>query len=86
MASSLTAESTSAWGAHQRSGLLSDPVRTRSIPEEAVRRHLAHEEGIELAAICSHEGRSFSQGAIACMAAQRMTCDATGSWVQDGSC
>ena len=57
-----------------------------NIPEEAVRRHLAHEEGIELAAICSHEGRSFSQGAIACKAAQRMTCDATGSWVQDGSC
>ena len=56
------------------------------VPDEVVRRHLAHEEGIELAALCSHEGRSFSEGAAACMAARRMTCDPTGRWVPDGDC
>ena len=56
------------------------------VPEDAVRQHLAQEEGVELAAICSHDGRSFSEGAIACMAEQRMTCDAGGRWVQDGGC
>ena len=56
------------------------------IPEEAVRLHLAREEGIELAAICSYEAKSFSEGASACMAGRRMTCDPTGRWVQDGAC
>ncbi len=56
------------------------------VPEEVVRHHIAREEGIELAAVCSHEGRSFSEGAIACMAERRMTCDPTGRWVSDGSC
>ena len=28
------------------------------IPPDAVRLHMAREEGIELGAICSHEGRS----------------------------
>ena len=57
-----------------------------NVPEEVVRQHVARKEGIELAAICSHEGRSFSEGAIACMAERRMTCDPTGRWTPDGSC
>jgi hypothetical protein len=56
------------------------------IPEEVVRQHVAREEGIDLAAICSHEGRSFSEGAIACMAEQRMACGPTGRWTRDGDC
>lgn len=56
------------------------------VPEEAVRQHLAREEGIELASICSYEGKSFSQGAVACMVERRMTCAATGLWVPDGGC
>lgn len=56
------------------------------IPEDVVRRHMAHEHGVELAAICSHEGRSFSEGAAACMAGQRMTCDPSGRWVAAGDC
>jgi hypothetical protein len=56
------------------------------LPEEVVRRHIAREDGVDLAMICSHEGRSFSEGAVACMAKQRMTCDPTGRWVQDGAC
>ncbi|MCP5057740.1 MAG: hypothetical protein GY937_13605 [bacterium] len=56
------------------------------IPEALVRQHVAREEGIELAAICSHEGRTFSEGAIACMAKAHMTCDPTGRWVRDGDC
>ncbi len=56
------------------------------IPEEAVRLHLAREEGIELAAICSYEAKSFSEGAIACMSGRRMTCAPTGRWIQDGAC
>lgn len=56
------------------------------IPEEAVRLHIAREEGIELAASCSHEGNRFSEGAVACMAERRMSCDAGGRWVQDGDC
>ena len=57
-----------------------------NIPEEAIRRHMAHEDGVELGAICSQEGQSFSEGALVCMAKQRMTCDATGRWVQNGDC
>ena len=56
------------------------------IPEDVIRRHMAHEDGVELGAICSYEGRSFSEGAVACMAKQRMTCDSTGRWVKDGPC
>ena len=56
------------------------------IPPDAVRQHLAREEGITLASICSYEGRSFSEGAVACMAAQRMTCGADGRWLADGAC
>ena len=43
-------------------------------------------DGIELASICSYEGKSFSEGAVACMAERRMTCAATGRWVPDGGC
>ena len=57
-----------------------------NIPEEVVRRHIAREDGIELGAICSQQGKSFSEGAIACMAKRRMTCDPTGRWVEDGAC
>ncbi len=56
------------------------------IPEDVVRRHIAREDGVDLGAICSHEGKSFSEGAIACMAERRMTCDPTGRWVKDGAC
>jgi hypothetical protein len=57
-----------------------------NIPEEVVRRHIAREDGVDLGAICSHEGKSFSEGAIACMAERSMTCDPTGRWVKDGAC
>jgi hypothetical protein len=57
-----------------------------NIPEDVVRRHVAREEGIELGAICSYEGRSSSEGAVACMAKQRMTCDGSGRWVPGGAC
>jgi hypothetical protein len=56
------------------------------VPEDAVRQHIAREEGIELASICSYEGKSFSEGAVACMSERRMTCGATGRWVPDGGC
>lgn len=56
------------------------------LPEEVVRHHIAREDGIELAAICSYEGRSFSEGASACMAERRMSCAPTGRWEQDGDC
>ena len=57
-----------------------------NLPEEVVRRHMAREDGVELGAICSQEGHSFSEGAIVCMAKRRMTCDPTGRWVEDGAC
>ncbi len=56
-----------------------------NLPDEMV-RHIAREDGFDLGAICSHEGRSFSEGAIVCMEKRRMTCDPTGRWVQDGTC
>ena len=55
------------------------------LPEEMV-RHIARRDGVELSAICSHEGQSFSEGAIVCMAKRRSICDPTGRWVQDNSC
>jgi hypothetical protein len=56
------------------------------VPEDVVRRHMAREHGIELAALCSNEGQSFSEGAVACMAGARMTCDPSGRWVRSGDC
>ena len=56
------------------------------IPEDVVRRHAAREHGVELASVCSHEGKSFSEGAVACMAGGRMTCDPSGRWVRNGDC
>ncbi len=55
------------------------------LPEELV-RHMAREDGVELGAICSQEGQTFSEGAIVCMAKRSMTCNPTGRWVQDGDC
>ena len=57
-----------------------------AVPEEVVRQHIAREEGLEMAAICSHEGQSYSEGAVACMAERRMACDPTGRWVEEGGC
>ena len=57
-----------------------------NVPEEAVRYHLAKEEGVQLPAICSYEGKRFSEGAFACMDSRRMVCNPDGRWVQDGTC
>lgn len=56
------------------------------LPEDAVRLHMAQEEGLELSAVCSHDGKRFSEGAVACMAGGRMSCDPAGRWVRDGDC
>ena len=56
------------------------------IPEDVIRRHAATEHDLELAASCAHEGKRYSEGAIACMADQRMTCDPSGRWVSSGGC
>jgi len=55
------------------------------LPERMV-RHIAREDGVELPAICSHEGQIYSEGAAVCMTGRRMICDATERWVQDDSC
>ena len=56
------------------------------VPAEVVRQHIAREDGIELAAVCSHDGRSFSEGAVLCMADQRMVCDPSARWVKEDGC
>lgn len=56
------------------------------VPESVVRHHIAKEEGIEIAAVCSHAGQSYSEGALACMAEQRMRCDTNGRWIDAGAC
>ena len=56
------------------------------VPEEVVRQHAMQEEGIELASICSHEDRRFSEGASVCMIERRMVCDPSGRWQRDGDC
>ena len=55
------------------------------LPPEMV-RHMAAKDGVELGAICSQEGRSFSEGAVVCMSTQRMACDAAGRWAELGEC
>jgi hypothetical protein len=55
------------------------------LPERMV-RHIAREDGVELPAICTHEGQIFSEGAVVCMTDRRMICDSTERWVQDDSC
>jgi len=52
------------------------------LPEEGVRQRIAYEDGIELAAICSHEGKSFSEGAAP---AWPRSCDPQGCWVKDAT-
>ena len=49
-------------------------------PEDAVRQ-MAREDGVDVAALCSHDGRGFSEGAIVSMEGRRMTCNETGRWV-----
>ena len=56
------------------------------VPAEVVRQHVAREEGITLASLCSHEGREFSEGASLCMTQRRMVCDPSGRWTKDGDC
>ena len=53
---------------------------------EEIVRHIARKDGAELSAICSYQGSSFSEGAVACMAEQLMTCDPAGRWTRDGTC
>ena len=55
------------------------------IPEDMVRQH-AREEGAELPAVCSHEGRKFSEGSVVCMETHRMVCDPAERWVPEGAC
>lgn len=55
------------------------------LPEDAVRQ-MAREDGADLAAICAHDGRRFSEGARVCMAGQRMSCDSAGRWTEEGVC
>lgn len=57
-----------------------------NVPEEMV-WHMARRDGMELGAICSQAGETFSEGAVVCMASQRMVCDATGRWIgANGGC
>ena len=56
------------------------------VPQEVVRQHIAREEGLELAALCSYEGHDFSEGARVCMTQQQMTCSPDGRWVSGGGC
>ncbi|MEM7409647.1 MAG: hypothetical protein AAF430_05330 [Myxococcota bacterium] len=56
------------------------------VPEDVVRQHAAQEEGLEFAAICSHEDRRFSEGASVCMTERRMVCDPSGRWMREGDC
>ena len=67
-------------------GTLSGCMSLHADLPEALVRHIAREDGVELSSICSHEGRSFSEGAIVCMTERRMTCDPTGRWVGDDTC
>ncbi len=57
-----------------------------NLPEDAVRAHVAKEQDIELAAVCAYQGQRFTEGAIACMSEQRMSCGPAGRWVEEGDC
>lgn len=61
-------------------------VSLRAELPAGVVRQLARDDGVELGAVCAHQGQSFSEGASVCMAARRMTCDPSERWVQDGGC
>ena len=55
------------------------------LPEDMV-RHMARQDGVDIGAVCSHDGKSYSEGAGTCMAGRHMTCDPTGRWARDGEC
>lgn len=56
------------------------------VPEDVVRHHVANEEGIVLPAVCAHQGKRFSEGALVCMEESRMVCDPNGRWVENEAC
>ncbi|MFK7895714.1 MAG: hypothetical protein AB8G23_07750 [Myxococcota bacterium] len=56
------------------------------IPEDAMRHHLEHKEGIVLPALCSHEGNRFSEGALVCMEGRQMSCDPSSRWLAGEDC
>ena len=56
------------------------------VPEDVIRHKMARDEGIELSARCSHEGRSYSEGAMVCMTQQLMSCSPSSVWTRDGDC
>ena len=55
------------------------------VPEDVVRGY-ARRDGVELPALCTRGGETFSEGAVVCMDEHRMVCDAAGRWVVDGGC
>ena len=55
------------------------------VPGDVVRQHVARENGVELGAICSHEGDSYSEGAVVAMGEREMACDAQGRWTPAGA-
>ena len=63
-----------------------DPTGGRAKLPEEMDGHVARGGGVGIGATCSQGGESYTEGTISCMAGQRMTCDPTGRWVQDGSC
>lgn len=56
-----------------------------NVPAEVVRQY-ARKDGMDVAAVCDQAGKSFSEGAIVCMADREMTCDDAGRWVANGTC
>lgn len=56
-----------------------------NVPEEVVRGY-ARKDGVEIAASCARDGRSYSEGAVVCMVDRRMACSGSGRWVNEGSC
>ena len=55
------------------------------LPENLVRQ-MARHDGVEIVGVCSLGGQSYSEGALACMEGQRMTCDPEGRWIAGDGC
>ena len=41
---------------------------------------------VQMGAVCVHDGKPYSAGAVRCMEGQRMRCKASEGWTQAGDC
>ena len=56
------------------------------VPDGLVEEVTVQLHDIQVGTICSHDGKAYSAGSRQCMDGRQMECEASGRWVERGSC